>query len=77
MRGAERDEEPAPASGLLALVLAGALSDRWGRKWMIAAGMWVQALGIWVLVIGQSEQLPVDHQELTPWDTQLGLYQRR
>src|SRR5947207_4772632 len=24
----------------------GALSDRWGRKWMIASGMWVQAVGI-------------------------------
>jgi MFS family permease len=24
----------------------GALSDLWGRKWMIASGMWVQAVGI-------------------------------
>jgi MFS family permease len=32
----------------------GALSDRLGRKWMIAAGMWVQALGIWVIVAGKS-----------------------
>lgn len=35
-------------------LLTGALSDRWGRKWMIASGMWVQALGIWVLVAGGS-----------------------
>jgi MFS family permease len=32
----------------------GALSDRWGRKWMIAAGMWIQAVGIGLFVIGQS-----------------------
>jgi len=32
----------------------GALSDRWGRKWMIASGMWVQALGITAFVIGRS-----------------------
>jgi MFS family permease len=32
----------------------GALSDRWGRKWLIAAGMWVQAAGIAMLVVGRS-----------------------
>src|SRR5438477_4766571 len=32
----------------------GALSDRWGRKWMIASGMWVQAVGIIVFVVGRS-----------------------
>lgn len=32
----------------------GALSDRWGRKWMIASGMWVQALAIALLVLGRS-----------------------
>jgi len=32
----------------------GALSDRWGRKWMIASGMWVQAAGIVTFVIGHS-----------------------
>lgn len=30
----------------------GALSDRWGRKGMIVAGMWLQALGILLVVIG-------------------------
>ncbi len=30
----------------------GALSDRWGRKWMIATGMMVQAVGIALFVIG-------------------------
>jgi MFS family permease len=32
----------------------GALSDRWGRKWMIACGMWVQAASIALLVVGHS-----------------------
>ena len=29
----------------------GALSDRYGRKWLIVGGMWVQALGIWLLLV--------------------------
>lgn len=33
---------------------AGALSDRWGRKWLIVAGMWIQAAGIGIFVFGQS-----------------------
>lgn len=33
-------------------LITGALSDRWGRKWLIAAGMWVQAVGIALFVIG-------------------------
>lgn len=37
------------AWGLLQL-FTGALSDRWGRKWMIATGMWVQAGAIVLLV---------------------------
>jgi len=35
-------------------LITGALSDRWGRKWMIVAGMWVQAIGIALFVIGGS-----------------------
>ena len=35
----------------------GALSDRWGRKWMIASGMWIQAVGIGLFVIGQSFEI--------------------
>ncbi len=34
-------------------LLTGALSDRWGRKWLIAFGMWVQAVGIGLFVVGQ------------------------
>jgi MFS family permease len=37
----------------LSQLVTGALSDRWGRKWLIAAGMVVQALGIWVFVAGE------------------------
>jgi MFS family permease len=33
-------------------LVTGALSDRWGRKWLIAGGMWVQAAGIGMFVIG-------------------------
>ncbi len=32
----------------------GALSDRWGRKWMIVAGMWVQAAAITLFVLGRA-----------------------
>jgi MFS family permease len=32
-------------------LITGALSDRWGRKWMIVAGMWVQSIGIALFVI--------------------------
>jgi len=37
--------------GVLQLV-TGHLSDKWGRKWLIAAGMWVQALGIGLIAYG-------------------------
>lgn len=35
----------------LSQLATGALSDRWGRKWLIAAGMWVQAVGIGAFVV--------------------------
>jgi MFS family permease len=38
-----------PAVWGLSQLATGALSDRWGRKWMIAIGMWVQAVGIWLI----------------------------
>lgn len=38
----------------LTQVLTGPLSDRLGRKWLIAAGMWVQAAGIFMLVAGRT-----------------------
>ncbi len=38
----------------LGQLATGALSDRWGRKWLIAWGMWVQAGGIACFVVGSS-----------------------
>src|SRR5438128_7080257 len=35
-------------------LVTGALSDRWGRKWIIATGMWVQAVGITAFVVGRA-----------------------
>ena len=35
-----------PAVWGLSQLATGALSDRWGRKWMIVFGMWIQAAGI-------------------------------
>jgi MFS family permease len=32
-------------------LLTGALSDRFGRKWLIAAGMWLQSAGIAIMVL--------------------------
>jgi MFS family permease len=43
-----------PAVWGLIQLITGALSDRWGRKWMIAAGMWVQAAGIVCFVVGNN-----------------------
>jgi MFS family permease len=41
-----------PAVWGVSQIGTGALSDRWGRKWPIAAGMWIQALGIWLIAGG-------------------------
>jgi MFS family permease len=35
-------------------LITGPLSDRWGRKWMVAIGMWVQSIGIGLLVVSRS-----------------------
>ena len=43
-----------PAVWGLSQLATGALSDHWGRKWMIAAGMWVQAAAIVILVMSES-----------------------
>jgi MFS family permease len=42
-----------PGTWGLAQLVTGALSDRFGRKWLIVSGMWVQALGIGTIAIGQ------------------------
>jgi MFS family permease len=40
-----------PFTWSIAQVFTGAWSDRVGRKWLIAAGMWVQALGIAIVIV--------------------------
>ena len=42
-----------PATWGVAQLATGAWSDRVGRKWLIATGMWVQAVGIAVVVLAQ------------------------
>jgi MFS family permease len=42
-----------PATWGLAQLVTGAWSDRVGRKWLIAAGMWVQAVGIAIIAVGE------------------------
>ena len=37
-----------PATWGILQTVTGPLSDRWGRKWLIAAGMWVQAAGLFL-----------------------------
>jgi MFS family permease len=46
-----------PAVWGVAQLFTGALSDRLGRKWLIASGMWIQAVGIAVMVMGRSTSL--------------------
>jgi MFS family permease len=42
-----------PATWGIGQLFSGALSDKFGRKWLIAGGMWVQAVGIaFVIVAG-------------------------
>jgi MFS family permease len=43
-----------PATWGLLQLATGALSDRLGRKWLIAGGMWVQAAGIGVVISSQT-----------------------
>jgi MFS family permease len=40
-----------PATWGMAQLVTGAWSDRVGRKWLIAWGMWIQALGIGIVVL--------------------------
>jgi MFS family permease len=43
-----------PATWGVLQLATGGLSDRLGRKWLIAAGMWVQAVGIGVVIVSHS-----------------------
>jgi MFS family permease len=40
-----------PAMWSVGQLLTGPLSDRFGRKWLIAGGMWVQAVGIAAVIV--------------------------
>jgi MFS family permease len=40
-----------PATWSIGQLATGTLSDRFGRKWFIAAGMWVQAIGIATVIM--------------------------
>jgi MFS family permease len=40
-----------PATWGIGQLFTGALSDRLGRKWLIASGMWIQALGIVFVIL--------------------------
>ncbi|MGE3758583.1 MAG: MFS transporter, partial [Pseudobdellovibrionaceae bacterium] len=46
-----------PASWGLLQLWTGHLSDSWGRKWLIAGGMWIQAVGIAVIAMTSSFSL--------------------
>ena len=43
-----------PATWGVGQLAAGVLSDRTGRKWLIAPGMWIQALGIVVVILSRT-----------------------
>ncbi len=43
-----------PAVWGVGQLFTGALSDRWGRKWLIAAGMWLQSLALAVVALADS-----------------------
>ena len=43
-----------PAVWGLGQILTGPLSDRWGRKWLIATGMWAQAVALAVVATSDS-----------------------
>jgi MFS family permease len=54
-----------PAVWGVGQLATGALSDRWGRKWMIVWGMWTQAFGIWIIVI--APRLAADRGPFSFW----------
>lgn len=46
-----------PAVWGVGQLFTGALSDRWGRKWLIATGMWLQALALALIALADSFSL--------------------
>jgi MFS family permease len=43
-----------PAVWGLGQLVTGALSDRWGRKWLIVVGMWIQAIGLVMVAVSDA-----------------------
>jgi MFS family permease len=43
-----------PAVWGVGQLVTGALSDRWGRKWLIVTGMWIQAIGLVMVAMSDS-----------------------
>ena len=43
-----------PAVWGVGQLVTGALSDRWGRKWLIAGGMWLQALALALIAVADA-----------------------
>jgi MFS family permease len=43
-----------PATWGISQLVTGALSDRVGRKWLIASGMWTQSVGIAAVIVARS-----------------------
>lgn len=43
-----------PAVWGVGQLFTGALSDRWGRKWLIASGMWLQAVALALIALADS-----------------------
>ncbi|MFE3292100.1 MFS transporter [Rhodococcus sp. NPDC059234] len=43
-----------PAVWGVGQLITGALSDRWGRKWLIASGMWLQAIALGLIALGDT-----------------------
>ena len=43
-----------PAMWGVGQLFTGALSDRWGRKWFIAAGMWLQAVALGLIALADA-----------------------
>src|SRR6185436_19928439 len=43
-----------PAVWGVGQLFTGALSDRWGRKWLIASGMWLQAIALALIAVADS-----------------------
>ena len=48
-----------PATWGVAQLFTGAISDKVGRRWMIAAGMWLQAISLWMIAGSSSFHMQV------------------